>query len=57
MINRLPYVMSEIPNQKDIWYAHHRDLPDIPIFGSIGDKKKAMNIARIYNDPYRRRGK
>lgn len=53
----VPYIVSEMPKQKNVWYAHHRDFPHIPVFGSIGEKKKALETARIYNEPYRRRNK
>ena len=39
-----PYVISQ-DTKSGAWYAHHRDYPYIPVFGSIGDKKKAQIIA------------
>lgn len=50
-----PYVVSEVPNNKisgnkePVFYCHMRNFPDIPVFGSIGDKKKANAVCRMMN--------
>lgn len=54
-----PYVISLVPMEMlateskadygKIWYCHHRKTPNIPVFGSIGSKRKADRICKNYN--------
>ena len=51
-----PYTVSEVPsnivtaNGKDkIYYCHARITPNIPVFGSIGDKKTANKVCKMMN--------
>ena len=44
-----PYVVSEVPNKKGTYYCHARITPNIPVFGSIGDKAKANKVCRMMN--------
>lgn len=50
-----PYVVSEVPsnmisgNKEPVYYCHARITPNIPVFGSIGDKKTANKICRQMN--------
>lgn len=33
------------------WYAHHKNYPYIPVFGSFSDRKSdAMEYAKMYNN-------
>lgn len=56
MKERLPYVIEEVPYKylgtgtPSAWYCHHRDMPNCPVFGSIGDREKAAEICRQRND-------
>lgn len=45
----LPYVISQ-DQKSGAWYCHRRDYPKTPVFGSIGDKDKAMQVCRTMND-------
>ena len=45
---RKPYVVSHEPKSGD-WYCHMRGYPYVPVFGSIGDKRKAKKICDMYN--------
>ena len=40
-----PYVVSQ-DTKSGAWYAHHKDYPYIPVFGSIGDKKSFESSQR-----------
>lgn len=42
------YVVSRDP-KSGAWYCHMREFPNIPVFGSIGDKRKAMAVCRMRN--------
>ena len=48
----LPYTVSEVKDAKGVFYCHHRNTPQIPVFGSIGDKAKANKVCREYNRVY-----
>lgn len=41
-----PYVVSQ---KEGIYYCHMRGYSNIPVFGSVGDKKKAQSICKIMN--------
>ena len=43
-----PYVISE-DKKGGFWYCHMRGYPYIPVFGSIGDKKKAQRVCDMMN--------
>lgn len=49
------YIVSEVPsnkisgNKESVYYVHNRNYPDIPVFGSIGDKAKANKICKMMN--------
>ena len=49
------YVVNEVPssmvsgNKEKVYYCHHKMTPQIPVFGSIGDKKKANRVCRMMN--------
>lgn len=40
-----PYTVSKVSGTSDTWYCHHKDYPYIPVFESIGDKKKHRKFA------------
>lgn len=42
-----PYVVSE---KNGAYYCHKRGFPYIPVFGSIGDKRKADKVCKIMNE-------
>lgn len=42
-----PYVISK--DKQGFWYCHMRGYSYIPVFGSIGDKKKAQRVCDMYN--------
>lgn len=44
-----PYVVSQ-DKKSGAWYCHRREWPNIPVFGSVGDKKKANAICKIMNE-------
>lgn len=50
MKERLPYVVSKLPKDSTGYYCHMRNYPNIPVFGSIGDKSKAMAVCRTMNE-------
>ena len=43
-----PYVISQDKSQ-GFWYCHMRGYAYIPVFGSIGDKKKAQRVCDMMN--------
>lgn len=43
-----PYVVSK-DSRSGAYYCHMAGYAHIPVFGSIGDKKKAMKVCRIMN--------
>jgi hypothetical protein len=43
------YTISQ-DSKSGAWYCHKKGYPNIPVFGSIGDKKKAQEICRIRNN-------
>lgn len=43
-----PYVVSK-DEKSGAWYCHQRGYSYIPVFGSIGDKRKAKKVCKIYN--------
>lgn len=53
----LPYIVEEVPSNyiknipkgENVYYCHQRGYPHIPVFGSIGDKKKANEVCRLMN--------
>ncbi len=45
--NKAPYVVGQTKN--GAWYCHMREYPNIPVFGSIGDKTKANKVCRMMN--------
>lgn len=49
--NELPYVISQ-ERKSGAWYCHKRGWPNIPVFGSVGDKEKAAETCRIRNSSY-----
>lgn len=46
--NEKPYVISQ-DRQQGFWYCHKRGYAYIPVFGSIGDKKKAQGVCDTMN--------
>lgn len=54
MEKKKPYVVSK--DKSGAWYCHRRGYPYVPVFGSIGDKAKAMEICRMYNKSYGYKG-
>lgn len=40
---KLTYTVSKEKGGK--WYCHQVGYPGIPVFGSFGDKKKALHVA------------
>lgn len=55
MEKKKPYVVSK-DDRSGAWYCHRRGYPYIPVFGSIGDKAKAMGICRMYNKSHGYKG-
>ena len=58
MSKKLPYVVSQVPSDKivffeskheKVYYCHMRDFPNIPVFGSIGSYKEAKAMCDLYN--------
>ena len=47
--SKKPYVISQ-DKKSGAWYCHMRDYPYIPVFGSIGDKAKAMAVCKLKNE-------
>lgn len=35
--------------QSGAWYCHKKGYDYIPVFGSIGDKRKAQRVCDLYN--------
>lgn len=57
MTKKTPYVVEEVPSKyrapdspKELWYCHNREIPNCPVFGSIGSKKWAEAVCRTMND-------
>lgn len=50
-----PYIVEEVPsnmisgNKEKVYYCHHRNTPNIPVFGSIGDKATANKACKFVN--------
>lgn len=44
----IKYVVSE-DKKSGAWYCHMEGYPYIPVFGSIGDKKKALAVMKERN--------
>ena len=51
-----PYIVEMVPDRfmygkynEKVYYCHKREFPNIPVFGSIGDRKKAHEICNIMN--------
>ena len=44
-----PYIVSKCP-ENDAYYCHHRDYAYIPVFGSIGNKRKAQRVCDMMNE-------
>lgn len=44
----MKYVVSK-DSKSGAWYCHMEGYPYIPVFGSIGDKKKALAVMRERN--------
>lgn len=51
------YVVSRVPedkimfdkDRKPVWYCHMKGFPNIPVFGSIGSKQKALAVCKQMN--------
>ena len=44
------FVISRMQNAKGtFWYCHKRGYAYIPVFGSIGDKRKAQRVCDTMN--------
>ena len=43
-----PYTISK-DKKGGFWYCHKVGYPQIPVFGSIGNKRKAQEICRLMN--------
>ena len=43
-----PYVVAQ-DTKSGAYYCHMRGYPNIPVFGSIGDKRKANRVCKEYN--------
>lgn len=54
MNKKMPYIVSQEP-KSGAWYCHMREYPYIPVFGSIGDKRKAKKVCDKYNSIYGRK--
>ena len=48
-----PYTVSQDRNS-GAWYCHRKGHDRIPVFGSIGDKKKAQSVCRLMNQSARK---
>lgn len=46
------YVVSQ-DKKSGAWYCHKRGYPHIPVFGSIGDKSKAMAVCKQRNEGWK----
>lgn len=56
-----PYIVSEVPRNmgysldgSKLFYCHHRDYPNMPVAGSVGDKAKANAVCKLYNRDIRK---
>lgn len=51
MSNSKKYVVSKSTDKqgKEFYYCHLENYPYIPVFGSIGNKKKANDICKLMN--------
>jgi hypothetical protein len=51
MSNSKKYVVSKNTDKqgKEFYYCHLENYPYIPVFGSIGNKKKANDICKLMN--------
>jgi len=45
---RMEYVVS-YDSKGQFYYCHMIGYPDIPVFGSIGDKRKAQKVCDMMN--------
>lgn len=47
----MKYVTSKAYDKygQEFYYVHLENFPYIPVFGSIGDKRKADKIRKLYN--------
>ena len=53
----MPYIVSMVPDSimyryqrgKVLWYVHDRAVPNAPIPGSVGSRRKAERIAKKLN--------
>lgn len=45
----VPYKYRTAETPKETWYVHLEGFYFIPVFGSVGTKKHAKEIARIMN--------
>ena len=43
------YTISQDKKQ-GFWYCHKKGYPNIPVFGSIGDKRKATKVCKMMNE-------
>jgi len=43
------YTVSLVKGYTDVYYCHQKKYPNIPVFGSIGDKNKANEVCRLMN--------
>lgn len=43
-----PFTVSR-DKKSGAYYCYNRKYPNIPVFGSVGDKQKALEVCRIYN--------
>lgn len=52
-----PYIVERVPSDRlrgyngdeELWYCHKKGYDYIPVFGSIGTKKHAESVCRVYN--------
>lgn len=49
IVEEIPYKYRTAETPKDTYYCHMVGYPHIPVFGSIGDKQKAMSVCKIMN--------
>lgn len=48
MKNYIVDICNTDDNRK-VYYCHHKDFPNIPVFGSIGSYKRAKAVCDCYN--------
>ena len=53
-MDKKPYVISQ-DKKGGFWYCHQKGYSYIPVFGSIGDKRKAQKICDLMNKSIGRR--